>query len=90
VREKGVEELLTREVRLLREVAHEHVIACREVLMTANNCYIVTEFCPQGDLAALLAKRGTAAPTQAACPTMKPSPFYWACAEVLPTCTPRE
>jgi serine/threonine protein kinase len=58
VREKGLEELLNREIRLLKELKHENVISCHDVLMTANNCYIVTEYCPQGDLAALLTKKG--------------------------------
>ncbi len=42
--------------------------------MTANNCYIITEYCPQGDLAALLANTGTAALTQAVSPTNKHCP----------------
>ena len=81
VREKGVEEMLKREIRLLRELCHRNIIACRDVLMTANNCYIVTEFCPQGDLAALLAKKGTAPLMQVGCPKRKRYLYCWRLAE---------
>jgi serine/threonine protein kinase len=81
VREKGVEEMLKREIKLLRELSHRNVIACRDVLMTANNCYIVTEFCPQGDLAALLAKKGTPPLMQAGCPKRKRFRCCWTFAE---------
>jgi serine/threonine protein kinase len=42
VKSKGLEELLNREIRLLREMKHENIISCLDVLMTSNNCYIVT------------------------------------------------
>lgn len=58
VRSKGLEEMLKREIRLLKNIKHQNVISCLDILMTANNCYIVTEFCPQGDLASILTKKG--------------------------------
>ena len=42
VRSKGLEEMLNREIRLLKDIKHQNVISCLDVLMTANNCYIVT------------------------------------------------
>jgi serine/threonine protein kinase len=54
-----LEVLLNREIQLLRDIKHQNVISCLDVLMTANNCYIVTEYCPQGDLGSIIAKKGT-------------------------------
>ena len=58
VREKGLEEMLLREIKLLQEVRHENLLQCYDALMTANNCYIVTDYCAEGDLAAVLLAKG--------------------------------
>lgn len=77
-------------MRLLRELSHEHVIACREVLMTTNNCYIITEYYPQGDLAALLTQKGTTDRMQDASLTRKHCPCWPESSADLPISTPRE
>jgi serine/threonine-protein kinase ULK/ATG1 len=48
--------LLDEEVAILRQLSHPHVLQCRDVLVTPNHCYLITELC-QGDLAALLKAR---------------------------------
>ncbi len=58
VREKGLEEMLMREIKLLQELKHENLLFCYDALMTANNCYIVTDYCGEGDLAAILSVKG--------------------------------
>jgi serine/threonine protein kinase len=57
VRAKGLDALLMTEIKLLKELRHEHLIRCLDVLMTPNNCYIVTEHCNENDLASLLARK---------------------------------
>ena len=57
VREKSQMDMLMREIKILQELKHENVIACRDVLMTSNNCYIVTDCYPEGDLGKVLAKK---------------------------------
>ena len=34
--------MLTREINFLQMLNHENVIHCMDVLMTTNNCYIIT------------------------------------------------
>lgn len=36
---------------------HANVLKCYDVFTTVNNCYIITELCNEGDLAALITKR---------------------------------
>lgn len=58
IREKGLEDLLMRQIKLLQELKHENVVYCLDALMTSNNCYIVTDHCTEGDLCSFLAKKG--------------------------------
>lgn len=59
VREKGQENLLMREIRLLQEVKHPNLVSCLGAFMSNNNCYIVTDYCAEGDLRSFLVKKGT-------------------------------
>ena len=41
----------------MKTLKHSNILHCYDVFTTANNCYIITEFCGDGDLAGLLAKK---------------------------------
>lgn len=43
---------------LLKELDHQNVIKCFDVINSQSNCYIVTEFCKYGDLESLLKIKG--------------------------------
>lgn len=51
-------ELLRSEIAVIKKLRHPNLLRCHSVLMTVNNCYIVTEYCSGGDLATLLKRRG--------------------------------
>ena len=38
-------------------MTHPNILKCHDIYSTANNCYIITEFCNEGDLETLLKKR---------------------------------
>jgi serine/threonine protein kinase len=38
-------------------MSHRNIIRCHEVLKSANNCYIITELCEQGNLETLLKQK---------------------------------
>ena len=46
--------LLSQEMDILKQLNHENVIHCFDILYSLNNCYIVTEFCQYGDLSKLI------------------------------------
>lgn len=50
------EQLLQNEVSILKELDHENVIRCLEVLRSENNCYIVTQYYDGGDLEKVIEK----------------------------------
>lgn len=50
--------LLQAEIDILRSVKHPNVLSCYEVLSSANNCYIVTEYCDGGDLETHIKQHG--------------------------------
>ena len=58
LRHRQQEQLLQREVRLLRECRHQNIVDCVEVFRSEKNCYIVTEYCSGGDLKMLLDRKG--------------------------------
>lgn len=41
----------------MKTLHHPNILKCYDVFSTANNCYIITELCNDGDLAGLLSKR---------------------------------
>lgn len=51
-------EMLTNEIQILKGLNHPNVLKCYDVYRTATQCFIVTEFCPHGDLLGHLAKKG--------------------------------
>lgn len=50
--------MLHTEIECFRELRHRNVLRYINSYFTANNCYIVTEFCPGSDLAKVLKQRG--------------------------------
>lgn len=50
--------LLRNEIKALNMVGHENVIRVFDVLQTANNIYLVTELCDQGDFRELIQGKG--------------------------------
>lgn len=51
-------DLLRSEISVVKKLRHPNLLRCHSVLMTVNNCYIVTEYCGGGDLATFLKRRG--------------------------------
>lgn len=50
--------MLSNEIKILKTLNHPNVIKCYDVFKTETQCFIVTEYCDQGDLLAHLTKRG--------------------------------
>jgi serine/threonine protein kinase len=50
-------ELLENEVRILKMVNHEHILAFLDIYHTANNYYIITEYCEGGSLFAQMEEK---------------------------------
>lgn len=46
----------------MRTLDHPNVIKCHDVFFTLNNCYIITEYCEEGDLLSLIKKNGKGKP----------------------------
>ena len=44
-------DLLHSEIEVLKRLWHPNILKCYEVFFSANHCYIVTEYCNEGDLA---------------------------------------
>lgn len=49
---------LNTEIEVLKKMQHPNLIHCHDVYSTVNNCYIITEFCDQGDLENRITTRG--------------------------------
>ena len=43
-------QLLYSEIEILKTLKHPNILNCLEVFSSNNNCYIITEFCAEGDL----------------------------------------
>jgi len=59
---KGVKDAISREmldceIEALTTLKHDCVLKCFEVVKESTHCYIITEFCNQGDLSVLLKKK---------------------------------
>jgi serine/threonine-protein kinase ULK/ATG1 len=50
VKSKTAQRLLQHEIGILKTISHPNVIHCLDVFSSINNCYIITEFCADGDL----------------------------------------
>jgi serine/threonine-protein kinase ULK/ATG1 len=42
-------QMLEGEIEALRKLNHVNILKCYDVYSTVNNCYIITEFCTEGD-----------------------------------------
>jgi serine/threonine-protein kinase ULK/ATG1 len=51
-------DMLQSEIQAIRTLSHPNILRCYDVFTTVNNCYIIMEFCDEGDLAANLHKKG--------------------------------
>ena len=49
--------MLEGEIEALKKLSHINIMKCFDIYSTQNNCYIITEFCNEGDLENLLKKR---------------------------------
>lgn len=56
-KDKIGKQMLEGEIDALRKLNHVNILKCYDVYSTVNNCYIITEFCTEGDLQNLLKKR---------------------------------
>lgn len=50
--------MLESEIQILRTLDHPNVIKCYDIYKTHSHCYIVTEYCQNGDLLNYLTRRG--------------------------------
>ena len=50
--------MLESEISILSSVSHPHVLRLEDVYRTASHCYLVTEYCAQGDLLTYLTRHG--------------------------------
>lgn len=57
IKDNIAKEMLHCEIEALRTLSHPNVLKCFDVFTTVNNCYIITEFCGEGDLASLIKLR---------------------------------
>ena len=55
---KGGKQMLEGEIEALRKLNHPNIMKCHDIFSTVNNCYIITEFCNEGDLECLVKKKG--------------------------------
>lgn len=58
IREQGMEEKLKREIKILKLCMHPHIIRLYEVIETATDVYVVTEFSSGGELFDYIVERG--------------------------------
>lgn len=51
-------QMLENEAKVLRSLDHPHVIKCFDIYRSTSHCYIITEYCKNGDLQSFLRKHG--------------------------------
>lgn len=51
-------ELLENEIKVLRTCNNENIIKLYDIKKTANNFYLILEFCNEGDLSEYLKQKG--------------------------------
>ncbi len=59
LRDQTSRAMLETEIECLKETRHPSLLRYEHSFKTANNCYIITEFCAGGDLARLIKERGS-------------------------------
>lgn len=57
IRDSIAKEMLNCEIEALKSLKHPNILNCFDVFSTANNCYIITELCSEGDLASLIKQK---------------------------------
>jgi serine/threonine protein kinase len=57
ITDRSARQMLEGEIDALKKINHSNVLKCHDIYSTVNNCYIITEFCNEGDLDNLLKKR---------------------------------
>jgi serine/threonine protein kinase len=57
ITDRSARQMLEGEIDALKKINHLNVLKCHDIYSTINNCYIITEFCNEGDLDNLLKKR---------------------------------
>ena len=57
LRDRPAKQMLEGEIDALKKLNHMNIMKCHDIYSTVNNCYIITEFCNEGDLENLLKKR---------------------------------
>lgn len=50
--------MLFSEISIITKLKHPNILRCYDVYSTVNNCYIITEYCGDGDLAGQLQTAG--------------------------------
>ena len=58
-------ELLENEIKVLKTCDNKNIIKLYDIKKTANNFYLIMEYCNEGDLAVFLKKKKTMAEDQA-------------------------
>lgn len=51
-------EMLDNEIDILRRLSHPNILRFENVYRTATHCYLITEYCPHGDLLEYVTKHG--------------------------------
>lgn len=54
----GQKSMVVREAQFLRQLSHPNILKCAEVLDSGSSMYIITEYCPEGDLYEKVTKEG--------------------------------
>ena len=57
LKSRHLEELVFEEIRILQLLRHPNILSFVEALLSERNCYIVTEFCREGNLDDRIKKR---------------------------------
>ncbi len=50
IKDRPARQMLEGEIDALKKLNHINIMKCHDIYSTVNNCYIITEFCNEGDL----------------------------------------
>jgi serine/threonine kinase 33 len=64
VQGQRIMKLIDREVKILKDVRHQHIIELKEVLETTQRIYLILELCEGGELSKLLQEHGSFTETE--------------------------
>ena len=57
--------MLENEIKIMKALDHPNIVKLLDVYRTLTHCYLITEYCPSGDLASLIRKQGRLSEPQA-------------------------